>query len=436
MNVIKNRKNEFLLFVIVLIVTFLYFCMFTWLCGDEFWNYGFSYNISKGMIIYRDFNCLQTPLYFFLGSIFINLFGEYLYSMYLLNAVITAFMMVLLFRMVKWKAFIIWPLIIMLSNPSYNYLCLFFLFLILYLIFKGKNKDWLIGFIVGLVFLTKQSVGITFLIPCLLYSKNRKKSIICFFIPIFLLIIYLLYNNAFFDFVNYCFGGLLDFNSKNKYFSLYTFFEIGVLIYLVYFLVKSKFQDKEIFYILSFQIIIYPIFELYHFVICFIPVFYYFIKKRNSIYLFIVITFLICSIFFLFCCGLGAHFNRKDNFMYFVNDHGFLKIFEEEEKIFLPYFEESDFQFFIVVNAYARKLYMNLPINKYDLMLSGNMGYRGAERYIMEIEDMCDDKVCAFFVNVNLYDSGYTQFDKKIFDYIIENYQKVDKHGAYEVYIS
>ena len=45
--------------------------------SDEIWNYGFSYNISRGMVIYRDFNVLQTPLFFFIGSLFFGAWDSF-----------------------------------------------------------------------------------------------------------------------------------------------------------------------------------------------------------------------------------------------------------------------------------------------------------------------------------------------------------------------
>ena len=68
--------------------------------GDEIWNYGFSYNISVGLIPYKDFSMLQTPLYFYIGSIFIKIFGSYLISVHVFDAVFISLIMLLLYDMI------------------------------------------------------------------------------------------------------------------------------------------------------------------------------------------------------------------------------------------------------------------------------------------------------------------------------------------------
>ena len=41
---------------------------------DEIWNYNFAQNISNGLVPYRDFNMLQTPLLPFIVAFFLFLF--------------------------------------------------------------------------------------------------------------------------------------------------------------------------------------------------------------------------------------------------------------------------------------------------------------------------------------------------------------------------
>ena len=43
---------------------------------DEIWNYGFSYNILNGVLPYRDFNMVLTPLYSFIMTIPLFIFGN------------------------------------------------------------------------------------------------------------------------------------------------------------------------------------------------------------------------------------------------------------------------------------------------------------------------------------------------------------------------
>ena len=122
------------LFLVIAFFSFCYTCFFLYVTGDEMWNYGFAYNILNGLIPYRDFNMIVTPLYSFLGSGMIWLFGEYLYSFHILDAILVGVTMLMLFRMIGFRSFLVYPFILIWEIPSYNFLCLFWLFVILVLI--------------------------------------------------------------------------------------------------------------------------------------------------------------------------------------------------------------------------------------------------------------------------------------------------------------
>ena len=80
LNIIKKYYPYLILFLF-----FLFKTLFGALCGDEVWNYGFAYNIFKGLIPYRDFNMVIPPLYPFIMSIFFFLFSPNLLTMYIIN---------------------------------------------------------------------------------------------------------------------------------------------------------------------------------------------------------------------------------------------------------------------------------------------------------------------------------------------------------------
>ena len=133
-------------------------------------------------MIYRDFNVMVTPLYFFLGSIFIHLFGNYLISMHLFDCILIGFLAIILYkRLGLYKLLLLYPLIIIYYFPSYSYFCLFLLFMIIYLLDSHDNKYYdIVSFLAGLIFISKQSIGIFLLIPVLFYSKNKIKSLFIF----------------------------------------------------------------------------------------------------------------------------------------------------------------------------------------------------------------------------------------------------------------
>lgn len=448
MNFIKNIKIKYIImFISFVIITFLFSFVVLLVNSDEIWCYGFSYNINSGLIPYKDFSLLLTPLYFFVGCIFIKIFGEYLFSIHILNAILVGMIMIMLFKMLGKKSLLLFPLFLLNVVPTYNYCCLFFLFLLIYLIHNKKDNDLIVGFLIGLIFLTKHSIGIVMLFPLLFYSKKKLKSICCFLIPLLVLCIYLVFNDALYEFIDYCFLGMLDFGESNTVVSIFTYFWILQVIYIVILLFKKKFNDKELLYILAFQVMTYPIFDLYHWLLAFIPFFYYIFKSFDyNVYIYnkkMIFKFLFIVVILIFSLSIDFCFltsevkisNKNNDYLYLrnINNIGY-NYLEEHSDIIEKYLYEYEKSFIISGNAYMIKLYMDLEINKYDLLLDGNMGYNGDKRYILEIERICRNKSCVFFVGNIDFDNEYCQFSKVIYDYVINNYTLVDSYEYFDVY--
>lgn len=55
---------------------------------DEYWNFTFAKNVADGLLPYRDFNMLQTPLSCFLSGGILALFGKELIVLRLLGVVL------------------------------------------------------------------------------------------------------------------------------------------------------------------------------------------------------------------------------------------------------------------------------------------------------------------------------------------------------------
>ena len=431
-----------------LVIFFVFCCVFCFcysnflfvVDNDEIWNYGFSYNISQGMVIYRDFNALQTPLYFFIGSFFVKIFGNYLFSLHILDAIIVGIMMLFFFKRIGWKSLWILLVMVIFLVPSYNLLSLFLLILIILLIDSKKDKDFYIGIIVGLSFLTKQNIGVLLFVPFAFYSKNKIKAFLYFLLPIFIFLVYLLINNAMFDFVNCCFLGLFDFNDKNMYIdNLILFYEFIVVCYLGYKFVKSKFKDKTLCYILIFQLFLYPIVNLQHFLVAFVPVIVYiFMYEKNNFITKFVIPLVILFYFCLYTASyyVGLNLNLDNNFLYLRNTK-ISEYLSSEVEIILEYSKDFNYEFFIVDNAYMRKFFLDIPIGRYDFLLNGNMGYQGGEggrKFVNEIDSICSKNSCVFFVDEGIKNSRYGQFNKEIYNYVVNNYKKCIEHEYLSVF--
>lgn len=439
------RSNKFkciLLFVITFVITlFLVYIVTPSFC-DEIWAYGFSYNISKGMVIYRDFNVLQTPLYFFLISIIIKLFGPYMIYMGVFDSILCSIMMVCLYKIGKLEKFFVFLILYIFYPSSYNLFITFLCFIIIYLIYCNKDNDIIIAFIVSLMFLTKQNIGIIMFIPCLIYSKNKIKSLCTFLVPILILCLYLVCNNALFDFIDYCFLGLFSFNSNNGAIDGVILFLVVIMaIYLIYKLIKRKFKDKILFYILCFLIISYPIFDFRHFTCC-LFIFLCFFDIRLKFYLLYLIKIFKISFLLYYMIIIFDKYNLsgisldKSKFTFLKN----MLNTNNNINIVYNYLEERNFNYdtdYVFLGdfyGYYYKLYYDIPIGKYDFIMTGNMGYFNRDKIYSGLDNLCGENTCYFiipqicFLDVSQW-YGFAY-------YIDNNYNYIDKIDDVRIYSS
>lgn len=182
MKYMKQNKN--LKVIIKYVLLFFIFLISTLIIStinqDEVWNYGFSYNIYKGLVPYRDFNMVLTPFYPMFMSLFLHIFGKGIISMHIANAGILCLCSYLLFKMYDKKAYLIIILFFIpfFKFPNYNYFLAILTIILIYLEKMQDNKkytDYIIGIILGCLILTKQTVGICVLIGSLLCASDKSK---------------------------------------------------------------------------------------------------------------------------------------------------------------------------------------------------------------------------------------------------------------------
>ena len=446
LEIMKKISRCFIIFLCLFVIIFCYTYFFRNLFTDEIWCYGFGYNIASGLVPYRDFNMIVTPFYSFVVALFIIIFGHHLWVVHVINALIIIIMLFFMYKRIGNKVLILLPIVLFNCYPSYNFFSLFLLIILLYIIDSNiKNKELIISFIVSLIFLTKQTIGMALFIPMIYYSKNKLKSFIIFLIPIFIFLLYLLFNHALFNFIDYCFLGMFEFTSKNKL-MIFLPFEIIILIVLIYKNFKCHFKDKQLFFILAFQIMVFPIVDLNHFGINFILISYYFISKFNINkkyikYCFIILTFSFA--FWDFCQNFyysDYHF-YSDKSSYLYGRH-MQKYVQNSITIISDYMEDvkNDYDsiYLLTANAYEIKMNTSYKINKFDLINNGNMGYNGSIKYIKEIENNCDNNSCLFILYK--YDvpknPKYIQINTDILNYVSSNYQKEEEIDVFDIYVS
>ena len=88
---------------------------------DEVWNYNFARNIADGLVPYRDFNMLQTPLLPLIAGLFLKLFGNELIIMRILAILLISGIFFMVYQILK----------LLKVHTLYNLSFLFILFLLL-----------------------------------------------------------------------------------------------------------------------------------------------------------------------------------------------------------------------------------------------------------------------------------------------------------------
>ena len=406
---------------------------------DEIWNFGFAHNIYKSLIPYKDFNMVITPLFPIIMSIPFFIFGSSMLIFHIEWAIILTLIFYLLHNYLKEKSylfilFMIFPLPI--SFPSYN----MFLFLLFLLIIKLEDidaNDYLIGFILACLILTKQTVGLIMLLPTLYYLNKPKKILKRFIgclIPGLIFIIYLILNNNLFEFFNLCFLGLLDFaNKNNKGITIFLILGILLLIIIIYLIKKDK-KNLKNYYFLAFFSLLIPIFDLYHFEIVFLAFLFIILTQINIKIKLNIKIFTIGIIIGLLLININY---SKDNkfiypnqikyFEYRYLSNSYINFTNNINKLINKYKDKEII--FISIDGYYFKIINNIEINYFDLINSGNWGYNGSYNLLEKIKNKKDS---IFFVNKG--DLNNNQTDKKVLEYVIKNGKVIEEKNNYLIY--
>jgi len=407
---------------------------------DEVWNYGFSHNIYSLLIPYKDFNMVITPFYPFLMSLGFHLFGSSMLVFHIEQALISVVFCFILFALLKEKAWFIIPFLfvpINVSFPSYN-IFLFYLLVLLVYLEKNERSDYIIGFILGLVVLTKQSVGVCLLLPSLYYIKNFdkiKKRIIGFIIPISIFVLYLVFTGSLYSFLDLCLFGLFDFASGNGgKFSIYLILFILMIGITIYFIYNDK-KNIVNYYVLFFYSIMIPLFDTYHFAVAFLAFLLMILLKirKNimkpelfgiSIIIFAVI--LTCSFRLR---GRIVYPNNIRHFEYRFIDYESL-VFTNKVNEFINKNKDREFVF-LNSNGYYFRIINDMKISYIDLINTGNFGYDGSNKLLREIKK----KKNAIFLVDRSELSLVKQTDKQALNYVLDNGKRIGKIDFYEIYV-
>ena len=416
---LKKYKDLIIFIIIGLIVFFILF--YSKINSDLIWNFGFSYNTAMGKLMYQDFNMVISPLYPLITGLFMAIFGK---NMLVFTIINTIYVMLVIYLVYK-----INPKIYLLSVPfainaclaNYDTFCILFAIMLIYFEKKRKN-DYLIGFIIGLAFLTKINSGVLLAIPSLYYFKDFKKILkrfTGFMIPnVITILVFAILDNLK-NYISYVFLGILDFAKNNFQFSIVALIVPLVIIYLIYLFVK----EKNIMYLygIFFTAMIYPVMNEIHVMIATFPAIITILNKFDEFVYrlrYFTILFILIPIAGFIIDSKNNDFTYDDNiFKYRPIQSIYLKNRDDLKSYFQGYYGDVCF---LLYDNYLYKLLLDLPINKYDVILYGNLGYNGTKKMINYLKTLEDDH---YFV----LDSTITgaQYNMEIMNYV-QTHMQID----------
>lgn len=397
--------------------------------ADELWNYNFAKNIYDGLVPYKDFNMVPTPLSAYIGALFLKIFGNEMFSLRIASALLMALTFSFFYKLcflISNSRFL--PLVAALFMfalhldcwiYSYNNLNLFLLLVVMYLEYRQLSTESrsqcfeiLIGLLIGIAPIIKQTTGIFLIIaniflkildvlPCKVKLHISKYRVWISFIPSVLYLLFLYASNSLDDFVDYAIigikhfthrYGIVDFASEGIMCVVLLMFPIitGYLLLVLYIKDESKRQVIIAFSILCLAggIVAYPLCDYSHFIIAItplVPCLFLCIKitpvKRGQQIFSVIFSVLVsvCCVYRLIplsdeykLCSLRHYSNlpiKKD----------FEKYIQEIDSFIL---EQEDNNIKVLITDKVAAMYM-IPLDKYnkdfDLLLVGNLGSKSVE---------------------------------------------------------
>lgn len=448
----KNKKKLILKFLKYgfLFLFFLYALMFSYnlFFGDTIVNYGFSYAISRGEVPYLDFNLiipLFSPIIYLIPLIISKNFFVY----YMFQSLLLVFLFCILEKLLDKKVYLLFALLFIgfplclfsAFFPGYNFILVSLIILLIYLE-KKKSNHYLIGFIIGLMIITKHTIGIFFIIPsCIFYFKDFKvlmKRIIGVLIPGSIFFIFLIISGSLDEFFNLCVLGLFDF-INNNYVGNNIFLIIVVGLFLLINLIIIFKDKKNIvnYYGLTSLLFIYPLLDDYHVSLYLLVIIILLLNKIDlklpaNIYIYSIFFALFMNIVFT-VITFNLDFKLIDYPNYpkrLVND-GVIKKYNKLEE-----FDNKTSKRVVLLGIgtenYFYKITHNLEITYFDLTNYGNYGYNSYKMMTKKLDNLKD---CFIIVDDFALNGSYNQqYYKELGLYVINNYKFCKDLGGYKIY--
>ena len=465
---------------------------------DELWNYNFARNVAKGLIPYKDFNMLQMPLLPLLCGFILKITVDQLFIMKLIAAIVSGVILFLIYKIFKIlkinsKLLIIFVALIGylyhdILYIDYNWMSLLLVLCIVYIELKqyktnkkmltlNPKADILIGILAGLTFMLKQTSGFLICVATLgnklldirrkedfkLYIKSFAYRLIGALIPISLMLIYLLCNNAIDDFISYTIKGASNFTNYISYarllrLNLMGLFSILVPLLIIYELynIVIKNNKKHLYFLyiygLAIFIIAFPISDKIHFVIgstlfiilllievydIFKKIYFKHIKNKELlrktsivileyIDIILIVAVLIYS-FINYNTFLKKNHSQINHYKNVVINENLENAIKQMNKYILSRDKKV-----LILDAQAAA-YM-IPIDRYnkdyDMFNKGNFGYDGEKRLI---QDISNSNNVEYLILKEEYNSNW-QTPLNIINYVKNNKDRKGSLLIFDIY--
>ena len=475
---------------------------------DEVWNYNTANAFAMGLIPYKQVSMITTPLLPMINSIFLKVVFNGIMTYRVLMGIVFALIVLFIYLIIKELsskkllsyicAFFIGTLLIKKFLLDYNYLFLLISLVIAFLeirdIKKNENFNFnhnlCVGFLTGLAFLTKQTIGVLLIFVMIfevfIYMKksgfNLKFDkfikligvrIFGMMVPIIIFLIYLGVTGAFNDFINYAIKGVREFSNSVPYYRLFDSNDIVVsiisrlfiIVYIPLFItfilesIKNKKLKDELIniYVLAFCsipviAIIYPISDDFHLMVAsvfaLIIIAYLLILVLKKIGGFIKIDvfykkLLLIGILFIIVLIsfknviIERNINVKENVLVpfkhyegiYVPEYLSKRISDVTDKV-MAYSNSGRESIIVDAEAAIYDIVLNRYKKNYDMLLIGNIGENGVEKIINEIKDSHN---VYYFVKNPQYALNW-QLPEDIVDYIRNNLKYHETVSVFDVY--
>ena len=475
---------------------------------DEVWNYNTANAFAMGLIPYKQVSMITTPLLPMINSIFLKLVFNGIMTYRVLMGIVFALIVLFIYLIIKELsnkkllsyicAFFIGTLLIKKFLLDYNYLFLLISLMISFLeirdIKKNENFNFnhnlCVGFLTGLAFLTKQTIGVLLIFVMIfevfIYMKKSGFDlkfnkfikligvrILGMMVPIIIFLIYLGVTGAFNDFINYAIKGVREFSNNVPYYRLFDsndkvvsiISRLFIIVYIPLFItfilesIKNKKLKDELIniYVLAFCsipviAIIYPISDDFHLMVAsvfaLIIIAYLLILVLKKIDGFIkidifykkllLIGILVVIVLISFKnVIIERNINVKENVLVpfkhyegiYVPEYLSKRISDVTDKV-QSYSNSGRESIIVDAEAAIYDIVLNRYKKNYDMLLIGNIGENGVEKIINEI---IDSHNVYYFVKNPQYALNW-QLPEDIVDYIRNNLKYHETVSVFDVY--